>query len=103
MGIPSRHEPPNMQGLWKNAEFFSIFEAAVQTEFFQRLNGFHRETALQFALNLTETHSNIRGLWIGFFEVIVVEFTVLPQVGRAWFGRRTPNVAAVQDFFAAGE
>ena len=56
------------------------------TEFFQRLNGFHRETTLQFALNLTETHSEVRGLCIEVSEAIVVEVTILPQVGRAWFG-----------------
>ena len=46
MGIPARHEPPNMRELRRNAEVFAIFQAAGWTEFFQRLNGFHRETAL---------------------------------------------------------
>ena len=46
MGIPARHEPPNMRELRINAEVFTIFEAAGWTEFFQRLNGFHHETAL---------------------------------------------------------
>ena len=103
MGIPSRHEPPNTQELRRNAEVFSIFEVAVWTEFFQRLNGFHRETALQFSLNITETHSEVRGLRIEVSEAIVVEVTSLPQVGRAWFGRRTPNVVAVQDFLIEGK
>ena len=53
-----------MQELWKNAVVFSIFEAVGRIEFFQRLNGFHRKTDLQFALNLIDTHSEIRGLWI---------------------------------------
>ena len=75
-----------------NDEFFAIFEAGGWTEFFQLLNGFHRETTLQFVLNLTENHSDIRGLWIEVSEVIVAEF---PQIGRSWFGRRTPNVSAV--------
>ena len=46
MGIPAQNEPPNMQALRKNAEFFAIFEAATQTVFFQRIIGFHRETTL---------------------------------------------------------
>ena len=33
MGIPARHEPPNMQALQNNAEVFSIFEAMGWTEF----------------------------------------------------------------------
>ena len=103
MGIPTRHEPPNTQELRKNAEIFAIFEAADWTEFFQRLNGFHCETALQFALNLTETYSEVRGLRIEVSEAIVAEVTGLPQVGRAWFGRRNPNAVAVQGFLVAGE
>ena len=65
------------------------------TEFFQRLNGFHQETALQFSLNLTKTHSEVRGLRIEVSEAIVAKFTILPQVRRSWFGQRTPNAAAV--------
>ena len=36
-------------------------------------------------------------------EDIVAEVTGLPQIGRGWFGRRTPNATAVQDFFVVGE
>ena len=46
MGILAHHEPPNTQALRKNAEFFTIFEAAGWDEFFQHLNGFHHEIAL---------------------------------------------------------
>ena len=67
MGIPSRYEPPNTREIRRNAKFFSIFQAAGWTEFFQQLNGFHREAALQFALNLTETHSEVWGLRIDIF------------------------------------
>ena len=86
MGIPTRQEPPNMRELRRNAEVFTIFEAVGWTEFFQCLDGFHRETALQFVVNLTETHSEVRGLHIEGSEAILVEVTVLPHVGRAWFG-----------------
>ena len=72
-------------------------------EFFERLNGFHREAALQFALNLTETHSEVWGLRIEFSEAIMAEVTGIPQVGRAWFGRRFPTTTAVQDFLIEGE
>ena len=103
MGILARNEPPNMQELRKNAEFFPIFETAAWSKFFQHLNSFHHETALQFALNLTETHSKIRGLLIEVYEVILADFISLPQVGRACFGRITPNVTAVQDFLVVGD
>ena len=56
MGIPARHEPPNMQELRRNAEVFAIFEAMGWIEFFQCLNGSHHETTLEFSLDLTETH-----------------------------------------------
>ena len=95
MGILAQHKPPNKRELRINSEVFAIFEVAGWTEFFQRLNGFHRETTLQFSLNLTKTHSEVRGLHIEVFEAIVAKVTILPQVGRAWFGQRTPNVAAV--------
>ena len=86
MGIPARYEPPNMREIICNSEVFSIFQAAGWTEFFQRLNGFHHETTLQFTLNLTETHSEVWGLRIEVSEAIVGEVTGLPQVGRACFG-----------------
>ena len=57
MGIPSWHESPNTQEMRRNVDFFTIFEAVGWIEFFQCLNGFHQEITLQFALNLTKTHS----------------------------------------------
>ena len=57
MGIPARHEPVNIEALCRKVEVFSIFEAARWTEYFQRLNGFHTETYLQFILNLIDNHS----------------------------------------------
>ena len=81
MGIPARYEPSNTQELTKNDEFFAIFQAAGWTEFFQRPNGFHRETTLQFSLNTTETHLEVLGLHIEVSEAIVADVTGLPQEG----------------------
>ena len=72
-------------------------------EFLERLNGFHHEEALQFALNLTETHSEVWGLRIEVSEAIIAEVTGIPQVGRAWFGCRVPTTTALQDFLIEGE
>ena len=47
-------------------------------EFFERLNGFHHEAALQFSLNLIETHSEVWGLCIEVSEAIMAEFTGIP-------------------------
>ena len=80
MGILVRHETPNTQALRKNAEFFTIFEAAGWTKLFQHFNGFYRETSLQFSLNITKTQSQVKGMQIEVYEVIVVEVTTLPQV-----------------------
>ena len=57
---------------------FAIFQAASWTEFFERLNGFHREVALQFALDLIETHSEVWGLRIEVSKAIMAEITGLP-------------------------
>ena len=38
------------------------------------------------------------GLRIEVSEAIIAEVTGIPQVGRAWFGRRVPTTAAIQDF-----
>ena len=74
--------------LRRNAEVFVIFEVAGWTEYFQRLSGFRTETTLQFSLNLTDTHSEVRGLRIEVIEEIVAEVTGIPQVVRTWFGRK---------------
>ena len=46
MGIPARYEHSNTRELGINAAVFTIFQAASWMEFFERLNGFHREAAL---------------------------------------------------------
>ena len=103
MGIPSRHEPLDTQELRKNPAVLAIFQAAGWFEFFERLDGFNREAALQFALNLTETHSEVWGLRIEVSEAIISEVTAIPQVGKAWFGRRVPTTTAREAFLREGE
>ena len=78
MGIPARHEPLNTQELRKNPVVFAIFQAAGWIEFFERLDGFNREAALQFALKLTETYSEVWGLRIEVSEAIISEVTSIP-------------------------
>ena len=53
MGISAHYEPSNTRELRRNVAVFAIFQDAGWTEFFEHLNGFHHEAALQFALNLT--------------------------------------------------
>ena len=86
MGILAWYEPPNMRELRRNAEVFAIFQAPGWTKFFQSLNGFHHETALQFTLILIESHSEVWGLRIEVSEAIVAKVTSFHQVGKAWFG-----------------
>ena len=78
MGIPAQYEPPNTRELRRNVKVFAIFEAAGWAEFFQRLNGFHCEAALQFTLNLTKTHLEVLVLCIDVSKAIVVEVIGLP-------------------------
>ena len=86
MGIAARHEPLDTHELRKNPAVLAIFQAVGWLEFFERLDGFNREAALQFALNLTDTHSKVWGLCIEVSKAIISEVTAIPQVGKAWFG-----------------
>ena len=61
------------------------------------------DMTLQFALNLTNTHSTVRGLRIDITEAIVAKVTGLPEIGTRWFGRKAPNSTAVRHFLVAGE
>ena len=54
-------------------------------------------------MNLTKNHSKVWGLRIEVSEAIITEVTGIPQVGRAWFGRRVPTTIALQDFLIEGE
>ena len=103
MGILAHYEPSNTQELRKNAEVFSIFQATGWTEFFERLDGFNCEAALQFPLNLTETYSEVWGMRIEVCKAIIFEVTAIPQVGRVWFGRRVPTTTALKSFLIEGE
>ena len=103
MGIPACYEPSNTQELRKNAAVFAIFQVVEWTEFFERLDGFNREAALQFSLNLTETYSEVWGLRIEVSEAIISDVTAIPQVGRVWFGRRVPTTTALKAFLIEGE
>ena len=64
MGPPIRYEPNNLDALFVNREVYEIFHEAGWIGSFQRLNGFHEETTLQFSLNMTGDDSEIRGLEI---------------------------------------
>ena len=86
MGISACYEPSNTQELRRNTVVFAIFQFSCSTEFFEHLNGFHHEAALQFSLNLTQTYSEVWGLRIEVSEAIMAEVTSIPQVGRDWFG-----------------
>ena len=98
MGLPAHHEPLNTQELRNNPEVFAIFQAASWIEFFKRLDGFNREAALQFTLHLKDTHSEVWGLRIEFYEAIISEVTAIPRVGKAWFERRVPTMVAQEEF-----
>ena len=95
MGIPTHYEPLNTRALRRNAVVFTIFQAVSWTKIFKHLDGFNHEAALQFALNLTKTHSEVWGLCIEVSKAIMAKVTGIPQVGRAWFGHRVPTTTTV--------
>ena len=86
MGIPARHEPLDTQELRKNPAVLAIFQAVGWLEFFELLDGFNREAAMQFSFNLTETHFEVWGLRIEVSASIISEVTAILRVGKAWFG-----------------
>ena len=85
MGSPVRYEPNNLDALHANMEVFAIFQEPGWIEYFQRLNGFHEETKFQFSMNLTEEHSEIKGLRIDISEQDLAEVIGLPRIGKRWF------------------
>ena len=103
MGPPIRYEPSNLDALYANREVFDIFCEAGWIGYFQRLNGFHEDTTLQFSMNLIGEYLEIRGLRIDASERIVAEVTGLPQIGDRWFLWKRHNLREVEEFPAAGE
>ena len=71
--------------------------------YFERLNGFHKETTLQFSMNLREDQSMAKGLRVEVSDRAMVEVTGLPRIGRKWFGRKRPNLHAIENFLTARE
>ena len=71
MGIPAHYEPSNTQEIRKNAAVFAIIQAVGWTNLFERLDGFNREVALPFDLNLRNlliglgaAHQSLRGHYL---------------------------------------
>ena len=64
MGIPARHKPENLASLHEKGELFTMFQESVWIEYFYRLSSFDVNMTLQFSINLNDTHSTVRGLWI---------------------------------------
>ena len=54
-------------------------------------------------MNLMKTNSDVMGLYMEVTEDIVAEVTGLPQISRAWFGRRTCNATAMWEFLLKSE
>ena len=52
MDPPIEYEPSNLDALSANREVCEIFRKVGWIGYFQRLNGFHEETTLQFGMNL---------------------------------------------------
>ena len=71
--------------------------------YFERLNGFHEEMTLQFAMNMKENHSMVKGLRIEASDRAITEVTWLPRIGRKWLGRKRPNLHAIENFLTARE
>ena len=57
MGPPIGYEPSNIDAISAKRAVYNIFQEVVWIGYFQRLNGFHEEIALQFSLNLNRDYS----------------------------------------------
>lgn len=80
-----------------------MFENAGWDVYFGRLKGWNEEIAMEFALNLEEGVSRVRGVEIPVIEKTIAEVSGLPQVKECWFSRRTPLLELLEAFLQAGE
>ena len=101
MGLPVRHDPKNFDSLRENREVFAIFQQVLWIVYFQRLNGIDEDMTFQFAMNLTQYQSDIRGSRIYVSEEDLVEITRLPRIRDRWFFLKRYNLIAVEYFLAA--
>ena len=76
------HEPDDSTRIQCNWEVWQIFVNAGWDVYLDRINGWDEEITLEFALNLEEGVSRVRGLEIPVTEETIVEVSGIPQGGE---------------------
>jgi hypothetical protein len=82
---------------------YRIFENAGWIVYFEQLQGFNENHALEFARNLDGEQSMVRGMRIPVTEEIIAEVNHLPRTRERWFVHKTPLPTAKADFLREGE
>ena len=78
-GLAVWHEPENIVSIRNNTEVWQVFFDVGWDIYFDRLQGFDGGITMEFALNLEENHSRVRGLEVPVIEEVIVEVSGLRQ------------------------
>ena len=77
-----RHEPNSMDALQNCPEAYHIFIDAGWIEYFQKLEGSDEAVAIEFAQNLNNNQTQVRGMQLEVTEEVISWVTSLPVEGR---------------------
>ena len=102
-GLAVHREPENLNAICQDLEVYRIFENSGWIVYFEQLQGFNENDALEFSRNLDGEQSMVRGMRIPVTEEIIAEVTHLPRTGEWWFVRKTPLPTAKADFLREGK
>ena len=87
-GTTIRNEPGSISLLQFFPEVYQIFQQAGWTAYFERLGDFNAEEVLEFAQNLEDNFSVVRGVRISVTEDDIVQVSGLPAEGIRWSSRK---------------
>jgi hypothetical protein len=97
-----RHEPEDTTRVRNNHEVWQVFENAGWNVYFDRLKGSNEEIATEFALNLREGSSRVRGIEIPVTEEAIAEVSGLPQNGQVMVFKKVCPSGVSRSLFTGG-
>ena len=98
-----RHEPDSIESLPSCPEEYKIFRDVGWLEYFQRFKGSDETIAMEFARNLNDHQTQVRGLRIKVTKEVVSQVTTFLAEGRRWFNRKVNDPSLKEDFLVGEE